>query len=252
MAEDVPIKAAQTSFRIINTLRELEGAGVSTLAERLDKPTSTIYDHLRTLEKEAYVVKKEGKYYVGTRFLGIGEQARSRHRVYSIARQELDKLAEQTGEHTNLMIEEHGKGIFLYKTRGSEAVQLDTYDGMRVPLQTTAMGKTILAHMPRSEVEAIIDRYGLPQITEHTITDESELFDELDQIAERGYAFDDEERVRGMRCVAAPILDEQEQAVAAVSVSGPKSRLRGGEFEEDLPERILRVANVIEVNLTHA
>lgn len=74
------------------------GAGVSALATLLDKPTSTIHDHLRTLENEEYLVKADGEYYVGTRFLGIGEQARSRHKVYSIARQELDKPAEQTGE----------------------------------------------------------------------------------------------------------------------------------------------------------
>ncbi|GAA0668595.1 IclR family transcriptional regulator [Natronoarchaeum mannanilyticum] len=252
MTEEVPVKAAKTSFEIINTLRELQGAGVSELAERIDKPTSTIHDHLRTLESEEYLVKKDGEYYVGTRFLGVGEQARSRYKVYPIASEELDKLAEQTGEHTNLMIEEHGKGIFLYKARGPDAVQLDTHAGMRVHLQTTALGKSILAFRPREEVEAIIDRHGLPAVTERTISDREELFDALDQIRERKYAYDDEERVKGMRCVAAPITNEEGRAIAAISVSGPKSRMRGETFQEEIPELLLRSANVIEVNLSHA
>jgi len=252
MTDQVPVKAAKTSFEIINKIRELEGAGVSELASELDKPTSTIHDHLQTLAHEEYLVKEDGNYYVGTRFLGIGEQARSRQKVYTIARQEVDELATETGEHTNLMIEEHGRGVFLYKSRGPDAVQLDTHAGMRVPLQTTAMGKSILAFRSREEVDAIIDRHGLPQITEKTITDREELYEELNEIEERGYAYDDEERVKGMRCVAAPITDDEGRAIAAMSVSGPKSRLRGQEFREEVPDLILSSANVIEVNLTYS
>lgn len=252
MTDSVPVKAAKTSFEIIQTLRELEGAGVSELASELDKPTSTIHDHLRTLESEEYLVKSDGKYYVGTRFLGIGEQARERQKVYRIARQEVNELADQTGGHTNLMIEEHGRGIFLHKSRGPDAVQLDTHAGMRVPLQTTAMGKAILAFRPREEVKSIINRHGLPQITEKTITDREELFDELDAIADRGHAYDDEERVKGMRCVAAPITNKDGRAIAAISVSSPKSRLRGKEFREEVPDLLLNKANIIEVNLTYS
>ena len=252
MTEQVPVQAAKTSFQIINTLRDLEGAGVSELADELDKPTSTIHDHLQTLENEEYLVKEDGEYYVGTRFLGIGEQARARQKVYNIARQEVDELAAQTGEHTNLLIEEHGRGVFLYKSRGPDAVQLDTHAGMRVHLQTTALGKTIMAHRPREEVEAIIDRHGLPQVTEKTITDRDELYDQLDEIRDRGYAYDDEERVKGMRCVAAPNTNDEERAIAAISVSGPKSRMRGKQFREEVPDLILSSANVIEVNLTYS
>jgi len=151
-----------------------------------------------------------------------------------------------------MMIEEHGRGVFLYKVRGSKAVQLDTHAGKRVPLQTTAMGKTILAYQPRDEVEEIFDRHGLPQITEHTITDREELFDVLAEIRERGYAYDDEERVNGMRCVAAPITDGDNRAIAAISVSGPKSRLSGDSFTDELPDTVLRSTNVIEVNLAYS
>ena len=247
-----PIKAAKTSFEIVETLRELNGGGVSEVAERLDKPTSTVHDYLRTLEADEYIVKEEGTYYVGTRFLQLGEQARARKEPFAIARPEVDDLADQTGEHANLMIEEHGLGVFLYKARGDKAVQLDTHAGMRVPLQTAALGKSIMAHRPREEVEAIIDRHGLPRVTENTITDRDELFDELEGIRERGYAYDDAERVKGMRCVAAPITDDDGRAIAAVSVSGPESRMREDHFTQEIPELVLRTSNVIEVNLTYS
>lgn len=247
-----PVKAAKTTFRIIDTLRELEGAGVSELADRLDMPTSTIHDHLQTLEHEEYLVNENGHYYVGTRFLELGEQARNRKKVYTVSRPQVDELAIETGEHANLLIEEHGRGVFLYKARGADAVQLDTHAGMRVPLQTTALGKAILAHRPTDEVDAILDRHGLPRVTENTITDRETLFEELSEIRERGVAFDDEERIQGMRCVAAPVTDSDGRSIAALSVSGPKSRMLGETFNEEVPNRILRSANVVEVNLTYS
>jgi len=251
-ATDAPVSAARTTFSIIDALRELDGAGVSELANRLDMPTSTIHDHLRTLEDEEYLINDDGVYRVGARFLELGEQVRNRMKVYNVSRPEVDDLAEETGEHANMLIEEHGRGVFLYKARGADAVQLDTHAGMRVPLQTTAMGKAILAHRPREEAAAMIDRHGMPKVTEQTITDRETLFEELVEVRDRGVAFDDEERVAGMRCVAAPITDDDDHAIAAVSVSGPKSRMRGETFTETIPERVLRSANVIEVNLTYS
>ncbi len=197
MGDDVPIKAAKISMDIVETVRDLDGAGVSEVANELDRPTSTVHDHLRTLEQEQYLVKQGEKYHVSTRFLQLGDQARSRRKVFEIARPEINELAEKTGEHANLMIEEHGLGVFLYRARGSDAVQLDTHAGMRVPLQTTALGKAIMAHRPREEVEAILDRHGLPEVTENTVTDRDTLFEQLEAIRERGYSYDDEERVRG-------------------------------------------------------
>jgi len=252
MSTTVPVKAAKLSLQIIERLRELDGAGVSEVAGDLDMPTSTVHDHLQTLEQEEYLVKEGRQYHVSTRFLQLGNQARSRKKVFTIARPEIDDLAEKTGEHANLLIEEHGLGVFLYKARGPDAVQLDTHAGMRVPLQTTALGKTIMAFRPRTEVEAIVDRHGLPAVTPETISDEDELFDTLDTVRDRGYAYDDEERVKGMRCIAAPITDQHDRAIAAVSVSGPKSRMQETRFTDEIPEQILRSANVIEVNLTYS
>lgn len=247
-----PVKAAATSFRIIETLRDLNGAGASELADHLDMPKSTVYDHLQTLTDIEYLVKEEGTYHVGAQFLSLGGYARSQMKLYRVAASELQKLAEQTGEHVNLMIEEHGRGIFLYKVKGEDAVELDTYVGMRVYLQTTSLGKAILAHFPEAKVDEIIEAHGLPRITENTITDSDELKRELAEIRERGYAVDDEERVEGMRCVGAPILDSTGNSIGAISVSGPVNRLNEERFTTTVPKKVLSTANVIEVNMTYS
>jgi len=249
---EAALKAPKTTFEIIDALKECNGATVTELSDRFDMPTSTVHDYLQTLENQEYLVKEDGVYRVGARFLELGEQVRNRKKVFSISRPEIDALANETGEHSNLLIEEHGRGVFLYKSRGEKAVQLDTHAGMRVHLQTTALGKAIMAFRPRPEVESILDTHGIPEITDKTITDREALFDELEEIRETGVAFDDEERVSGMRCVAAPITDEDNRAIAALSVSGLKSRMLGDTFTEEIPEMVQKSANLVEVNLTYS
>jgi DNA-binding IclR family transcriptional regulator len=113
-------------------------------------------------------------------------------------------------------------------------------------LHCTALGKAILSQFSRDRVRAIIDEVGLPRHTSNTITDPAELFAELETIREQNVAFDEEEVVKGLRCVAAPVTAGDR--AAAISVSGPTSRFKGDRFHEALPELIRDAANVIEVN----
>lgn len=101
-------------------------------------------------------------------------------------------------------------------------------------------------------METILDRHGMPAITDHTITDRKELFDALGRVRERGYAYDNQEHIKGMRWVAAPITNDEGRAIAAVSVSSSKSRMREERFTEEIPESVLRTSNVIEVNLVYS
>jgi DNA-binding IclR family transcriptional regulator len=122
---------------------------------------------------------------------------------------------------------------------------------MVLPLHTTALGKAIMPPTDEEAVREIVDRHGLPAVTEHTISTKDSLFEALETVREQGYARDDEERVKGMRCIAAPIIFE-DAVVGAVSASGPVTRFQGEEFREVLPNQVKSAANVIEVNMTHS
>lgn len=250
-AKPVTVGATETSLRIIDALRTLDGAGVTDLAEHLELPKSTVHNHLQTLRRNEYVTKQGSEYAVGLRFLQLGEHARDRRPIATIAPPEIDKLAEETREMANLLVEEHGRGVFLYRAKGADAVHMDTHAGKRVPLHTTGFGKAILAHLPDERVERILDRHGLPAVTPSTITDRGRLLEELETVRERGYAYDDEERLEGLRCVAAPVIVDDD-VLGAVSVSGPRSRIRGDWYREELPSLVMSTANVIEINSTYA
>ncbi|MEF8901188.1 MAG: IclR family transcriptional regulator [Halovenus sp.] len=244
------VAATETSFEIIEALIELDGAGTTEVANEVDTTKSTVYNHLQTLLNKNYIVKENGTYNVGLKFLRVGEYARNCHDIAQVGPDEIDKLAEKTSEMANLVVEEHGRGVFLYRAKGSDAVHMDTHTGKRLPLHTTAFGKAILAHLPEEKVEEVVETHGLSSHTEQTITDKETLYNQLESIRDRGYAFDREERLEGLHCVAAPILDGDGQATGAVSVSGPKDRLRGERFEEEFPKLVRASANVIEINMT--
>lgn len=247
-----PIKSTKTTFRIIEALKELDGAGVTELAEHLELPKSNVHNYLSTLEEEEYVVKEGTTFHVGIRFLELGAYARSRRDLYDIARPEMDKIAEKEGELVNLLVEEHGRGTYVYRVAGDEAVQVDAHVGTRVYLHCTALGKAILAHMPEERVEEIIEQHGLPKITEKTITDREALYDRLERVRERGVAFDREERLEGLCCAAAPIRSDSGRVLGALSISGPTTRVQGDRLEEEIPSLLEQATNVIELNITYS
>jgi len=246
------IKASATTLEILEGLRELNGAGVTELANHLDMSKSNVHNYLNTLRREEYVVKDGSKYDVGLRFLGLSRYARKKQEIYNVACPELDGLAEETGELVNLLIEEHGRGVYLYQAEGPKSVEVDSSIGYRVYLHNTALGKTILAELDRDRVDGILDRHGLPSTTERTITDREELHEELERVRERGVAFDREERLQGLNCVACSIADNQGTVAGAISVSGPASRMSGDRLESDLPEKLQSVSNIVSLNLTYS
>lgn len=243
-----PVRTVDRTLEILEIIRDLDGTGVSEIAERVDIGKSAVHNHLSTLANREYVVKEGDEYHIGLSFLGLGAYARNRTEIYETARPEVEKLAADTDELANLMVEKNGSGIYLYQAEGENAVQLDTYEGKRTHLHCTALGKAILAFRPREEVEAILDERGMPPMTEHTITDRGAFFEELEETRERNYAVDREERINGLRCIAAPITDDDDRSVAAISVASPTHRVSDERFERELPDVVLGTANIIELH----
>jgi DNA-binding IclR family transcriptional regulator len=197
------------------------------------------------------VVKEEdGTIRAGTKFLEIGERVRRQHELYQAGQSEIKNLALETGEHAGLMIEENGIGVLLYVEKGDKAVDLQAWSGRRIELPTNAAGKTILAHLPAERVHEILDEHGMPAYTPNTITDRDTLMEELADIRNRGYGTETGELVEGVRALAAPVISHG-QIKGSVAVGGPGNRMRGDRFETELPDKLLRASNVVELDISY-
>jgi len=251
MGDDIGIRvnALETTNAIIEALDELNGARVTELAEHLDRPQSVVHNHLTTLKQLEYVVQEGYEYQLGLRFLKFGERVRHRSTLYNLAKAEIQKLAEESDELITLLIEEHGRGIYLDVGQGSQDIEYPAISGTRTYLHCSATGKSILAHLPEDEVDRVIEEHGLPAQSPNTITDRTELDEELATIRERGLAFDMEEFRKGMRSVAKPILLQDGTPIGALSIAGPVHRMKGDRLQEKMPELLHQAVNVVELNL---
>lgn len=246
------VSTSQKTIRVLETLKELDGARVTELANALDMNKSTVHNHLSTLEEEELVVKDGSEYTLGLRLLEFGGSARNQHPLYRAALPEIERLAAQTGELANLTVEEHGRGIYLACEQGERAIDINVFPGLRRPLHLTASGKAILAYLPNERVDKIIDRHGLEPATPQSVTDRGELESRLETVRERSFAVDDEELIEGLRCVAAPIQDLDGGVLGAISVAAPANRMEDDRFLDETPDMVRSTANVIELTINHS
>ena len=241
------IGAVERSFEIIGFLRESGPATVSAVAEGLDYSSSTAHIHLKTLEEIGYVVREGDGYALGFRFLRDGIVVQESTHLYHVAKPEVDRIAEETGEGVGLGVEENGQRVTLYNCRGSDSVHDNALIGEFTNMHWTALGKALLAHKDRSGIADVVDRYGLPEATDHTITDRERLFEEMEETRERGYAVENEERREGLRSIAFPIRVE-ETTVGAISITGPVNRMTDGRIADEFVDVLREAVNVVQVN----
>ncbi|WP_129116326.1 IclR family transcriptional regulator [Halegenticoccus tardaugens] len=246
------IRSVDRTLNILEKIGERNTVGVTELAEELNVSKSTIHNHLNTMTNRGYVVNENDQYRLGLQFLWFSDVIQKSNRLYQMAVDEVDELVDGTGERSQVLVEENGHGTYIYQQTDDRAIRTSSRVGTRVSLHSSAIGKALLAYQPSEKVDRILDRDGLPAMTEYTITSREAFVDELERVRETGVAFDDEEGIEGMRCVAAPIKNDQGISVGAISISGPCTRIQGERFEKTLPQEVQRAAQAIEINYRFA
>lgn len=246
--EPKTIDASQKTLDVIETLWKLDGAGVTEIADELRLSKSTAYFHLSTLNERGYVTKTDDEYRLSLRFQNYGEYVKRAQPLYGVAESAVEELAEETGERTYCMVEQHGLVTNLCVSKGDRALETDARSGAHAYMHCTAAGKAILAYLDDDRVDEIIDKWGMPEFTDHTITAREELDEALAEGRERGYFDVREEITEGLSAIGAPIRDE-ENVYGAISLEAPEMRLRDQLEEGSLLNDLLATANMIQVNL---
>lgn len=204
--------------------RELSPGEVSALSG-INK--STVFRLLATLESRGFLLRGEGnKYRLGLKLFTLGQLVYTRMELVSIIHPYLEKLAKATGESSHLsMMDDSTHIIFLDKAVSTSLLKMDTPLGFRVYAHLTGTGKAILAYETDQAVNQYLKAAEFPAQTAHSVRTAKQLLEILDQIRTDGYACDSEECEIGLTCFAAPILDASGHPVAAVSTSGPTTRM---------------------------
>jgi IclR family acetate operon transcriptional repressor len=222
------VQSLTRGLSILEALARAEGGLTLTdVTQRAGLPPSTTHRLLATLEKTGYVYQAGdlGLWYVGLQAFTVGSAFLANRDFVAQSHPYMRRLMEQAGETANLAILDGNEAVFIDQVQCRETMRTIVRLGSRVPLHASGVGKAIFATLPDDEIETVLKVKGLPRITEHTITAPETMRASLRVIRQRGFAFDDEEHLPGTRCVAAPIYDEHEEPLGAISVAGPSARL---------------------------
>lgn len=229
------IKAIDVINHIAYTGIEL---GVTEISADLGMGVSATYHLLNTLRECGIIEQNEKtkKFKLGLKLWQLGMMAYGQNDISITLKPFLKKLKESTGETTNLTVLNHDHIVYIAQEESDKAIKMFTQVGASAPLHCTGAGKILLAFQTEEKRNSIIDKIELNKYTENTITDKKTLVKILNVIRDRGYGFDEEERNLDVFCIGAPIFGINNEVIACISISGPKSR-----FTEELTNEWLAV-----------
>jgi len=231
-----------------------QGISVRDLSAKVKLPKGTTHRLLSSLAYFGYVRQdpKTRNYFLGFKLVELGHLLLGQLDLRKEAEPFLRDLSERTKETVHMVFLDRDEIVYIEKVETDQnpsGLKMASRIGLRNPAHSCAVGKVLLAHLSEEEVNQIIKEKGLPKRTENTITDLIQLKEHLKIVRAQGYAIDDEENERGIRCVAAPIYNEVGRAVAAISITGPAFRMTKKVIQEILKKEVMETAFKISERL---
>lgn len=233
------IQSVDRALRILDLFNEQNPElKITEISRKLDLHKSTTHSLLKTLKERQYIKQDpdSGKYSLGLKLLERGQFVLNSMDIRSLARKYLIDLSVETGQTAHLVILEGKYGVYIDKVEGESAVVYSRV-GKRVPLHSSAVGKSLLAFRNNDEVNELLEKYEFFPQTSSTITSRSAFEKELELVRERGYSTDNEENEPGIYCIAVPIFDHLNQPAAAISISTTKQTITE-EMEKNIVQQL--------------
>ena len=243
------LRSIGRALDVLNCFDGKSPLALKELSVRTKLPESTLFRVLLTLENHKYLQQDvDGTYQLAPklRFGWLVEQANA---LRATARVELERLANKFNETASLSYLYDDRIHVLDSVETFHEIRMSNRIGRVLPPHCSAMGKAISAFQTRALADQILETYGLSRRTEHTITDRSRLFAELEEIRSTGVAADREESILGGICFGAAIRPEGQPVVAAISVSTPVVRMTP-DREAETRKAVLQAAVRIAEQLT--
>lgn len=221
--------AVQSVDRAITALEFLarQGeAGVSAVAAAIGVHKSTASRLLGALQSRGLVevAGDRGRYRLGYGILRLAGAMGGRLDVTAQGREICEELADSSGETVNIAVLQGDAVVNVFQAHGGGAISVNNWVGRPTPVHATSSGKVLMAHLGRPAQDRILDA-GLARFTAATVVDPRVLRRQLLQVQTDGYAVTAGEYETGLNAVAAPVFGATDEAVAALSVSGPAYRL---------------------------
>lgn len=226
------VKALVKGIAALNALADApEGLALGEIAARTGLNKATAHRMLGTLTAARLVqALGDGRYRLGPHCLHLADAFLSGLDIRAVALPRLHDLAATTRETCHLGVRSGTDVVYLERIDSPQPVRMYSRLGATSPATTTGLGRAMLAFSSPETVDAVLGA-GIPARTPRTVTDPAVARERLAAVRAHGYALDDVENETGIRCVAAPVLGRDGEAVAAISVAAPEHRLTAADVE---------------------
>jgi IclR family KDG regulon transcriptional repressor len=252
---DYSIQALQRGMKVLDTLLDARAPlSLEQICAYTGLPKSTAFRIIVNLLQGQYLVETEKGYWLGLKMLRFGALVEEKLDLMQQARPLLMQLRDQVNETIHLaVLDDDLRVVYVEKLSTQHAVGLMmSRIGITAPMHCTALGKAMAAFRPEDEIRHWIRTHGLKPVTETTITDQDAFLQELREIRSRGYAVDNAEFEASVRCVAAPIRDRTGRVIAAVSISGPDTRMPASLNSSSMATQVVKTAQLISQALGYS
>ena len=210
--------------------------GISEISRELQLPKSTVYNLVKTLEKETFLAQnRDGKYRLGIRLFELGRVYSEGNELIAVSEPIVEFLMKKYKQNIHIAIYAGRRAVFVVnKKAGTDTGHsIFTRTGYDIPAYCTAVGKVLLAWQSPEHIAYYLNTELLVSFTTWTITSKDALKEEVNNVRQQGYAVDRQEAITGLGCIAAPIFGHSGQIIAAMSVSGEADKvLCNDTFEE--------------------
>ncbi|MBO9352442.1 helix-turn-helix domain-containing protein [Bordetella petrii] len=244
------IQSLEKGLAVLQAFRTSETMNLRDIAQACGITSGSAQRVAYTLEQCGYLKKDAHtkRYRVTAKAVGLGYSYLAREPLFQNAHAVLHQLNQECGEIVNLSVPEGDNMVFVMRVATSKHIPIYMPVGTRIPMHASSSGRAMLAHLPPDVAEGKLAAAALQKYTPHTTTDLATLRRLIDEARQDRYAYADEEFFQGDVNVAATILNEDSQPVAAINISVPKPRWSLERARQDLGPLVIRAARAISKN----
>lgn len=247
--EKSKIPALQRTIAILDLIASKGECSAADCIEELQIPKSSVYILLEELKKYRLIAQNErGHYHLWLKLVELAEHTLSGLNIREIAKPHLTELMHECNLLCHLGILDEQSAYYILKVESNSTISVRSYEGKRLSLYKSGIGKCLLAWQPETVRETLINNMVFEKTTSTTITSQADLRKELAQIREQGWSYDDGEDFPGVRCVAAPVFNARGELAAAISIVGTSLQIKSDD-QKELSEKVIYCAQKISQGL---
>jgi DNA-binding IclR family transcriptional regulator len=253
-----PNNLVQTIVRVSLILemvgQSVQGISIRDLSAGLKLPKGTVHRLLSSLSYFGYIRQdpETKNYFLGLKLMELNIHLSNQLDFRKVAEPILRDLAKKTKQTAHMVIYDRSEVVYVEKIETEQpagGLKMASRVGSRNLAHSSAVGKVLLSSFPEEAVDEFLTEKGLPRQTVNTITDPDAFREHLHIVRSQGFAMDDEENEKGIRCLGAPIFDGKGRPVAAISISGPVFQMTKKFVQEVVKKEVIAAASEISRRL---